>query len=123
MEPTDDSPAPVLGVNAETVQFIIDKAHEFQMLGEGKADDSAEGPNPAYDELKATIDDLEPDQQVGLVGLMWLGRGDYTLDEWGKALADAGESWNARTAEYLIGTPLLADYLTEGLDQLGSEPE
>jgi hypothetical protein len=111
-------------INAATVQFIIDKAHEFQMLGEsGSEDDSDEGPDPAYEELKTTIEDLEPDQQVDLVGLMWLGRGDYTLDDWDKAIADAGESWNSRTAEYLIGTPLLADYLTEGLDQLGLEEE
>ena len=54
---------------------------------------------------------------------MWLGRGDYTLDEWDKALTDAGDSWNPRTAEYLIGTPLLADYLTEGLDQFDASPD
>ena len=105
------------------MQFIIDKAHEFQVLGQGKPDDSEEGPDPAFEELKATIDDLEPDQQVDLVGLMWLGRGDYTVDEWDRALAEAGERWNERTAEYLIGTPLLADYLTEGLDQFGFESE
>jgi hypothetical protein len=110
----------MLNLNEETVRFIIDKAHEFQMLGEDAADDSVEGPDPAYAELKATIDDLEPDQQISLVSLMWLGRGDYTVDEWARALAEARQSWNGRTADYLIGTPLLADYLTAGLDQLGS---
>jgi hypothetical protein len=113
----------MLNLNEETVRFIIDKAHEFQMLGEGTADDSIEGRDPAYAELKATIDDLEPDQQISLVSLMWLGRGDYAVDEWEEALADARERWNERTADYLIGTPLLADYLTEGLDQLGYAPE
>jgi Protein of unknown function (DUF3775) len=123
MEPSEETPAPAFNINVETVQFIIDKAHEFQMLGASKTDDSEEGPDPAYEELKATIDDLEPDQQVDLVSLMWLGRGDYSVDEWEKALAEAGASWNQRTAEYLIGTPLLADYLTDGLDQLGLESE
>jgi len=113
----------MLNINTDTVRFIIDKAHEFQMPGEGTADDSAEGPNPAYAELKSTIDDLEPDQQVDLVGLMWLGRGDYALEEWDRVLKEAGESWNERTAEYLIGTPMLADYLTEGLNQLETAPE
>lgn len=108
----------MLNLNAETIRFIIDKAHEFQMLGEDAADGSIEERDPAYAELKATIDDLEPDQQVSLVSLMWLGRGDYAVDEWVRALADARASWNERTADYLIGTPLLADYLTEGLDQL-----
>jgi hypothetical protein len=113
----------MLNVNADTVRFIIDKAHEFQMLGEDATDDSIEGSDPAYAELKATIDDLEPDQQVDLVTLMWLGRSDYAVDEWERAWADARESWNERTAEYLIGTPLLADYLTEGLNQLDDASE
>ena len=107
-------------LNVETIRFIIDKAHEFQMLGADSADDSSdEGVDPAYAELKATINDLEPDQQISLVGLMWLGRGDYAAEEWQRALRDAGDQWNARTADYLIGTPLLADYLSEGLDRLG----
>lgn len=113
----------MLNLNAETVRFIIDKAHEFQMLGESPGDDSVEGRDPAYAELKATIDDLEPDQQISLVSLMWLGRGDYAVDEWERALVHARESWNERTAEYLIGTPLLADYLTEGLDQFSDALE
>jgi hypothetical protein len=113
----------MLDINPETVRFIIERAHEFQMLGQSDGDESPEERDPAYAELKATIDDLEPDQQVSLVGLMWLGRGDYTLDEWARALEDAGENWNERTADYLIGTPLLADYLTEGLEQLGVEAE
>lgn len=113
----------MLDLNTETVRFIIDKAHAFQMQGESAADDLAEERDPAYAELKATIDDLEPDQQVSLVGLMWLGRGDYSTDEWARALSDAQESWTDRTAEYLIGTPMLADYLTEGLEQLGYETE
>jgi hypothetical protein len=113
----------MLNVNTDTVRFIIDKAHEFQMLGEDAADDSVEGPDPAYAELKATIEDLEPDQQISLVSLMWLGRGDYGVEEWPRALAQARAAWNERTADYLIGTPLLADYLTEGLDQLGYAPD
>jgi len=110
----------VSNLNPETVRFIIDKAHEFQMLGADSSDDADEA-DPAYAELKATINDLEPDQQISLVGLMWLGRGDYSAEEWQRALKDARDQWNARTAEYLIGTPLLADYLSEGLDRLGAE--
>jgi hypothetical protein len=113
----------MLDINPETVRFIIERAHEFQMLGQSEGDESVEERDPAFAELKATIEDLEPDQQVSLVSLMWLGRGDYTFDEWEKALAQAGDSWTERTAEYLIGTPLLADYLTDGLEQFDIEPE
>jgi hypothetical protein len=108
----------MLNLNGETVRFIIDKAHEFQTLGDVAAEEGTEEPNPVYDELKATINDLEPDQQISLVGLMWLGRGDFSADEWILALGKARDGWNDRTADYLIGTPLLADYLEEGLNQL-----
>ena len=72
-----------------------------------------------FREVKTTIDDLEPDQQATLVALMWLGRGDFTEDEWADALAEATRSANGRTAEYLMSTPLVADYLAEGLYAFG----
>jgi len=110
-------------INPDTVRFIIDKAHEFQMVDADAARDSGEDPDPAYAELKATINDLEPDQQASLVGLMWLGRGDYAADEWHDALKAALDRWNTHTADYLIQTPLLADYLSEGLERLGAPRE
>jgi hypothetical protein len=122
-----------MDLNPETVFFIIDKAQAFQVKEEATVDEelqvlSDESPrqvlmddadDPAFQELKTTIDDLEPDQQITLVALMWTGRGDYPVDEWGKAIDLAGERWNERSAEYLIGTPLLADYLRMGLEELG----
>jgi hypothetical protein len=122
-----------LGVNPETVCFLITKAHEFHTKEEvvlpeepfGPSDDWAlqvladHSDDPSYAELKNTINDLEPDQQVALVALMWLGRGDYDVAEWDQALATAGDAWNTRSAEYLIATPLVADYLEEGLALLG----
>lgn len=113
----------MLDLNPETVRFIIDKAHEFQGGELTDAQDSDGWRDPAVLELRATIEDLEPDQQISLVSLMWLGRGDYSLNEWETALAEARASWNERTADYLIGTPLLADYLSEGLDQIGQSED
>ena len=109
----------MLNVNTETVRFIIDKAHEFQMLDVEPEDDSVEARDPAYAELKATIDDLEPDQQVDLI-TPHVGRTRrLSRRRVERALADARDRWNERTAEYLIETPLLSDYLSEGLDRLG----
>lgn len=122
-------------LNTETVEQIIERAHEYQTRDaaqlpeddeEASLDELAEEAyhdvaDPVYLELKSAIDDLEPDQQVSLVALMWVGRGDYTPDEWEGALERAGESWNERTAEYLIRTPLLADYLNEGLQLMLDE--
>ncbi len=122
----------MLDVNPETVCFIIAKAREFHAKEEvvipeeptGPADSSAlevladHKDDATYQEMKNTIEDLEPDQQVTLVALMWLGRGDYDASEWEAALDAARESWTRHTADYVIATPLVADYLEEGLAQL-----
>lgn len=122
-----------LELNRETVLFIIDKAHEFHVKEEVTFPEeplspsgdwarqvlAAHADDPTFEELRSTIDDLEPDQQIMLVALMWVGRGDYSLDEWDDAIGHAQDSWTRRTAEYLIGTPLLADYLAEGLEEFG----
>jgi hypothetical protein len=120
----------MLDLNPETVEQIIDCAHQYQTrdsmredLEEEQADlESLDGAefhdpeDPIYIELKSVIDDLEPDQQVRLVALMWLGRGDFDIDDWEQALSRAGDEWNNRSAEYLVHTPLLADYLRNGLE-------
>ena len=128
---------PSLDLNPEIVRFIIDKVHEFhsredvtfpeedeaQAVNEDLAQQFATdfAGDPYYQELSTTIDDLEPDQQMTLVALMWVGRGDYSLGEWEEALDFAEEAWTDHTAEYLIGTPLLADYLAEALQQFETE--
>lgn len=120
----------MIDLNPDTVCFIVDKAREFHAKEQvsipeaptSPADDWAQQvladhlDDFSYQELKTTIDDLEPDQQVSLVALMWLGRGDFALEEWDDALAQALDAYNGRTAEYLISTPLVADYLEEGLN-------
>ena len=70
-------------------------------------------------EFMSIIKDLEPRQQQQVVGLLWIGRGDFELDEWDAVLEQARDSWTVRTGKYLIAHPLLADYLTEGLDLHG----
>ena len=124
---------PSLDLNPEIVQFVIDKVHEFhsredvtfpeedevEAVNEDLAQQFATdfGGDPYYQELTTTIADLEPDQQMSLVALMWVGRGDYELEEWDEALKFAEENWTEHTAEYLVGTPQIADFLAEGLQQ------
>jgi hypothetical protein len=126
-----------LDLNRDIVSGIIDRVHEFNERDDiTPLEDETEpeigdeewsgqmasryGTDPFYQQLKGTIEDLEPDQQITLVSLMWIGRGDYSLDEWDDVIKHARESWNDHTADYLIGTPLLADYLSEALEQLES---
>ncbi|PAU60819.1 hypothetical protein BZL41_15085 [Pseudomonas sp. PIC25] len=76
-----------------------------------------------FQEFKSIIEDLEPDQQQQVVALLWLGRGDGDLEDWTALLQEARESWNTRTAEYLIAHPYLAEHLTDALDLQGYECE
>jgi len=46
---------------------------------------------------------------------MWLGRGDYDIEEWDTAVEDATDEYAERTVEYLLAHPMVADDLEEGL--------
>ncbi len=127
----------MLNIDLDTIQFIIDKAREFHVKEGVSIPEEPTSPtddwarqvladhvdDATYGELVATIDDLEPDQQIELVALMWLGRGDFDIEDWDEAVAEAGRARTARTADYLIATPLLPDYLSEGLDLHGYEAD
>jgi len=54
-----------------------------------------------------------------LWALVWIGRGDFTADEWEGALEAARDADNGRTSAYLLGTPNLGDELEEGMAALG----
>lgn len=74
-------------------------------------------------ELTAVIGSMSVDEQVDLVALTWLGRGDGEIDDWNELRAEAARAHNRRTAAYLLGIPLLADYLEEALEEFGIECE
>lgn len=123
----------MLELNPETVCFLISKAKEFHAKEEVVIPEEPLSPSEdwarqvladhaddlTYQEFKATVDALEPDQQAALVALMWLGRGDYSEDQWDAACSDAKSSLTPRTAAYLMTKPLVADYWAEGLALLG----
>ena len=75
------------------------------------------------DELMGFIRDLNEDEQASLVALAWIGRGSFGPDELEEALATARAERTNRTDEYLLGMPLLPDYLEEALDRLGYSVE
>ena len=74
-------------------------------------------------ELAEFIRSMDEDEQIALVALAWLGRGTYDLSDWREALNEARAQHNKRTAEYLMGLPLLGDYLEEGLAAFGLDCE
>ena len=120
---------PSLNLPLDKVSFIILKAREYDVkesdvdpdagsnaIDDGQTDvltDKAE--DPVREELLGAIRGLNDDERVRLVALAWLGRGTFALDEWKEAIATAKSEHSRRTAEYLIGLPLLGDYLEDGL--------
>jgi hypothetical protein len=79
--------------------------------------------DPVRVEFVTFVHDLNLDEQVDLVTLAWLGRGDGDLDSWDELRSEAARAHNNRTASYLLGTPLLADYLEDALSQFGEACE
>ena len=64
---------------------------------------------------------LNDDEKANLVAISWIGRGAYEPEEWDEALAAARSEKTTPTAAYLLGDPLIADYLEEGMSLLGFE--
>ena len=132
---TSDNPnsMPELSISPETVCFLIMKAREFDVKdpitdpddSSNASDDNMisvledHGDDPSVQEITQTIAALDVDEQLDLVTLAWLGRGDYTVADWDDLRSEAAGAHNKRTAAYLLGMPLLSDYLEEGLSMLG----
>lgn len=130
---------PNLSIPLETLTYIIEKAREFDVEvppvltddGSNPIDDEAGDTtiledrvdNPTAEELTAALEQLNDDQRDEIVALTWLGRGDYTKDDWDEAVETAHERHNGAETHYLLGTPLLADLLEEGAAQLGYSRE
>lgn len=120
-------------IDRETLAYIVLKARAFDALlpsddpsdGSDAADDrfvdalEDEADNPAQRELRAAIVSLNSDQRAQLVALAWLGRGDYEASDWREAVSAARERSQGSTARYLMGIPLLGDYVEDGADKLG----
>jgi hypothetical protein len=131
-----------LTIGPDTVRLFIEKAkaisagvnedyadgqeHEVEFDGDrrdnhhhdGLAEEESE--NLTEQELRQLIGDLNVDEAAELVALAWVGRGDYEASEWQDAITAARERGNRRTAKYLLGMPMLGDWLEEGLEAIGA---
>ncbi|MGH6828264.1 MAG: DUF3775 domain-containing protein [Rhizomicrobium sp.] len=120
---------PRLDIPTDKLGFIILKAREYDVKesdsdpdeGSNPTDDANtdvltdKGCDPVREELVGAIRELSEEERVQLVALAWLGRGTYEFSEWRAALDTARSEHRKRTAEYLLGLPLLGDYLEDGL--------
>jgi hypothetical protein len=122
-----------LTISPEKVCFVIFKAKEFDAKDEVTEPDPGSNPSddkdiavleeheddPVVEELTSFINSLSEDEQIDLVALAWLGRDDYSASDWPAVREEAQRAHNARTAEYLLGMPLVGDFMEEGLSMLG----
>jgi hypothetical protein len=122
-----------LTVSPETVCYVIVKAREFDVKVDPDDPDSGSNPSddmeidvledfaddPTYEELSSALSALNNDELLDLVALTWIGRGDYTAEDWREAREQASEIPMKDRPRYLMGTPLLGDYLENGLAELG----
>ena len=129
MAGNDDDEDFDLGISLESVAAIVDAARAVQegeesgAVAREEADeeglDAEDDENMDEDALRAFIADLNEDEQASLIALAWVGRGDYTAEEFEEARALARERNIRDPAEYLLGIELLGDMLEEGLSELG----
>lgn len=71
-------------------------------------------------ELRDLINDFNEDEAAELIALAWIGRGDFDGTEWSEAVAEARQRPKKKTAAYLMGMPMLGDWLEDGLEALGA---
>lgn len=127
----------MLGISTEKLAYIIAKAREWDVKTEPWEDadpnvfndydanaileDISEDATRA--ELSEFIGGLNEDEKARLVALVWVGRGTYAPEEFEEAVKMA-QAENVNPAQdYLLGIPLLPDFLEEGLDRMGVDLE
>jgi len=128
MDLSPDKVAQVI-VRAREIEAKVGAWEEFDRSHPGE--ESAEAVleamrnDPARQALAAFIKALSRGEQARLVALMWIGRGTYEPEDWDEAVETASSEHNgaANTARYLMGEPLLADHLEEGLEKMGYSVE
>jgi len=132
-----DEDAQTLTISPEKVCFIIVKARQYDAKDAVSEPDPGSNPSddkdvsvledhsddPVVEELTSLINALSEDEQIDLVALAWLGREDHSVDDWSTVREEAAQAHNQRTARYLLGMPLVGDFLEEGLSILGHSCE
>ena len=134
----DEGDEPVeLNIGLDKLQDIVLKAREFDQEeypddadpgSEGEGDEDRderldEGDDPTEAELRELIDDLNDDEVVDLIALVWIGRGDFDINDIDEARELARERHQGASSRYLMGIPTLAEYLVEGVAAAGYDLE
>lgn len=118
-----------LHIDLESLCHIIEKSREFQAKEEVVLPDVPDSPSEDWalqiladhsedhslGEMTQAIGEMSQRQRAELVALMWLGRGDYGIEDWETAVDDAIGDYSLNAAAYLLAHPMVANDLQEGL--------
>lgn len=124
---------PALTLTPDAAFYILLKAREFDAKVENVDPGSASNPTDDRDvdvlefnvedaveeELVSAIERLNLDARLDLIALIWIGRGDFTFEDWAEARTAAREVDPTQVARYVLGMPTVSDYLEAALAQLG----
>jgi hypothetical protein len=124
---------PELRISSEKVCALIEAARELAGIVPSTAGDhtttgddsrlvTMEGDpdnNVRRREAIEFVAGLNVEEQTDLLALIWLGRGDYEIDDWVEAVAEAEARIAARDPDFMLGDSALPDYLGGGLEAFG----
>ncbi|MEL6264071.1 MAG: DUF3775 domain-containing protein [Pseudomonadota bacterium] len=129
----------MLRLSQDKLDWIIQRAREFDGkdvdTGEDRETDGSDAlsvleeraDDTAALELENWIGDMSEGEAAELVALFWIGRGDGDAEDLPQLIEEARAAATAPgalpTAAYLMGSPLLADYLEAAVEQLGTAAE
>jgi hypothetical protein len=119
----------MLHIPLDSICYIIAKAREFQAKEEVVIPETPSSPSEDWAmqvladhsgdysvaELVDSIGEMNQRQRAELIALMWVGRGDYEIEDWEGAVDDAIGDHSVRAAAYLLSHPMVSDHLEEGL--------
>ncbi|MGR3453213.1 DUF3775 domain-containing protein [Pseudooceanicola sp.] len=75
----------------------------------------------AEHELRAFLETMNEDEEASLVAVYWIGRGVFEAEELEEAIRTARTERRTPTADYLLGSPHVADHIESGAAALGLE--
>jgi hypothetical protein len=121
---------PELRISTDKVEDFIEAARELagkiaSTAGDGTTtgDDSKlvsieeyAGDDDRRGQAVEFIAGLNVAEQVDLLALIYIGRGDYDIADWDDALREARDRIEARDPDYMIGDAALPEYLGSALD-------
>ena len=123
---------PELDISTEKVCSLIETLREYEGRelptatrdvtegDDGPMESMEERPDdPSLDEAREFIAGLSLDERVSLQALLWVGRGDYGIDEWPSALAEARRRDSTGDLDFALAEELTPSEFAEGLAAFG----